>query len=314
MANKPFCDEVTFSLLPKEVFPLWFSDVSDFEVVKNHSRVVYRVSADGECYYLKIMPDSRVEDGWFPNKEKFELAADFTRHLAGKGAPVARPIVSKNDGYIEEYKFDDVYMLVQVTAEVPGKTVSEACKEPAVYERCGIALAKLHNASDSFAQISRYEKDDWERQWIQTGTEIPDGDEMLQSEYENVSDWLQSSCPLPGGKGLIHGDTNILNFMDDKNHVSIIDVDNAEFTWYAVDLANPFRHRNEDISHEERYDLWTAFNSGYCSHRFIDLNYETITWLLRLWSLDTYVMYIPYGRNKEWMERLLRFIKNPKKW
>lgn len=100
MANKPFNDEATFSLLPKEVFPLWFSNVSGFEVVKNHSRIVYRVQADGECYYLKVMPDSKAEDGWSPHKAKFELSADFARHLAEMDAPVARPIVSKNDLYV----------------------------------------------------------------------------------------------------------------------------------------------------------------------------------------------------------------------
>jgi len=205
-------------------------------------------------------------------------------------------------------------MLIQVTLEVPGATVLEDCKDLNAYERCGVALAKLHCASESFPQISRYEKNEWEKNWIQTGSKIPSNNEALLSEYQRVDAWLNASCPLSGGKGLIHGATNILNFIDDKNYVSIIDVDNAEFTWFAVDLANPFRHRNEDISYEERYDLWKAFKSGYCSHRPIELDYETITWLLRLWSLDTYVMYMPYGVNKEWMERLLRYIQNPSKW
>lgn len=45
---KPFSDEATFTILPKEVFPLWFSDVTNFEVLKNHSRLVYRVHATGD--------------------------------------------------------------------------------------------------------------------------------------------------------------------------------------------------------------------------------------------------------------------------
>jgi hypothetical protein len=81
VANKPFSGDVTFSILPKEIFPLWFSDVSDFEVVKNHSRLVYRVRADGECYYLKVVPASQGEDGWAPDKGKLELSSDFARHL-----------------------------------------------------------------------------------------------------------------------------------------------------------------------------------------------------------------------------------------
>jgi len=314
VANKPFSDEVTFSILPKAIFPLWFSDVSNFEVVKNHSRVVYRVQANGEIYYLKIAPESKAEDGWSPNKEKLALSSNFARHLSDMGAPVARPLASKRDRYVEEYTFADVYMVIQVTAEVPGITVSEACKDLDVYQRCGIALAKLHVAAESFPQRLKYDEDAWGKCWVETGQKIPSDHKTLLSEYKRIDDWLQESCPLPGGKGLTHGDTNILNFIDDKDRVSIIDVDHPVFTWYAVDLSHPFRHRNEDISHGERYDLWLAFESGYCSVRPIDLDYETITWLLRLWSLDTYVMYMPYGVDKEWMVRLLRFIENPSKW
>ena len=314
MANKPFSDEVTFSTLPKEIFPLWFSDVSDFEVVKNHSRIVYRVQADGACYYLKIASESKAEDGWSPNKEKLVLSSDFARHLSDMGAPVARPVASKRNRYVEEHTFSNVYLVIQVTAEVSGTTVSEACRDSAVYQRCGIALAKLHSAAESFSQISKYEEDAWENYWVETGKKIPDNNQTLLSEYKIIDAWLQASCPLPGGKGLTHGDTNILNFIDNKDCVSIIDVDNPEFTWFAVDISHPFRHRNEGISHEERYDLWSAFQYGYCSCRSIDLDYETITWLLRLWSLDTYVVYMPYGVDKEWMERLLRFIENPSKW
>ncbi|MGA1195157.1 MAG: phosphotransferase [Candidatus Latescibacterota bacterium] len=314
MSNKPFSDEVIFSIFPKEIFPLWFSDVSDFEVVKNHSRIVYGVRANGGCYYLKIAPESKAEDGWSPNKEKLVLSSDFARHLSDMGAPVARPVVSKQDRYVEEHTFSDVDMVIQVAAEVPGVTVSETCTDLNVYRRCGIALATLHSAAESSPQRSKYDDNAWENYWIETGQKIPENHETLLAEYKRIDTWLNDSCPLPGGKGLTHGDTNILNFIDDKNRVSIIDVDNPEFTWYAVDMSHPFRHRNEDISHEERFDLWSAFYSGYCSVRAIDLDYEMITWLLRLWSLDTYVMYMPYGVKKEWMKRLLRFIENPSKW
>ena len=175
-------------------------------------------------------------------------------------------------------------------------------------------LACVHVAAESFPQASKFDHGAWVNHWIETGKKIPENRETLLAEYQRIDDWLQASCPLLGGKGLTHGDTNILNFIDNKSRVSIIDVDNPEFTWYAIDLSHPFRHRNEDISHEERYDLWSAFKDGYDSCRPIEVDYETITWLLRLWSLDTYVMYMPYGVNKEWMARLLRFIEKPSKW
>ena len=139
MANKRFSDEVTFSVLPEEIFPLWFSDVCDFEVVKNHSRIVYRVRADGECCYLKVRPEAEAKDVWPLDKRQFELSTDFARHLCDMAAPSVRPVASKRNRYVEEHMFSDVYMVVQVTAEVPGTTVSPECNDPAVYYRCGIA-------------------------------------------------------------------------------------------------------------------------------------------------------------------------------
>ena len=178
--------------------------------------------ADGEVYYLKIAPESKTEDDWSPNKDKLALSSDFARHLSDMGAPVARPIASKQGRYVEEYTFEDVYMVIQVAAEVPGVTVSEACKDLDVYRRCGIALAKLHAAAESFSQRSRFDEDAWEKCWVETGRKIPSDHETLLSEYKRIDDWLQARCPLPGGKGLTHGDTNILNFIDNQDRVSIV--------------------------------------------------------------------------------------------
>ena len=312
-----FTDEATYSLLPKEIFPLWWDKVHDLEVVKNQHRVVYRVQADGERYYLKITPDSDNCD-WRPDKEKLQLSTDFALHLCSMDAPVAQPIASRHGWYVEEFTFNDVYMVMQVTAEAVGIPVSTDCTDPDVFERCGLALAKLHCAAASFPQASSYDPDSWERNWAHTGKTIPDGNRTLLSEYREIDAWLDANSPLPGGKGLSHGDTKILNFIDDTHHASLMDITEPEFRWYAIEVAGPLRsHCDESISHEGRQRLCSGFLSGYCSCRPIDMDFESITWLLRMIHLDMYVWCLnsnPENISKEYMRRWLRFIEDPSKW
>ena len=314
MANKRFSEEATFSLIPKQIFPLWFPEMPDFEVVKNHFRIVYRICFNESAYYLKIVPEPEDKIAWPLDIERYEQSSDFARHLHSRGAPIARPVSSINDRYVEVCTHTGVKTVIQVSEEVPGTTLTASCKDLAAYEKCGTALAKFHRAAESYPRASEFDAQAWEQHWVKTGAKIPLTNETLISEYDAIDEWLKINFPLPGGKGLTHGDTNIFNFIDNGDAVSIIDIDDPEYTWYAVDLANPLRERNEEISHDERLRLWSALLAGYSSIRPIEIDYETITWLLRLWSLDTYVLFMPDGVNKEWMQRLLRFIENPEKW
>jgi len=304
MANR-FNDEETARGIPGEVFPLWFSDASGFEVVKSHTRIVYRVRADGRTGYLKVIPGYEEEDHFVLDRTRYDRSSESARHLVGAGAPIAAPIVSKQGNTVEVQTFCDVPMIVQVSEEIVGSEVSADCRDLAVYERCGIALARFHIAAESYPKTSRFDESAWEREWMKTRSAMPADNPVLVSEYAKIDTWLEVNCPLPGGKGLTHGDTNIRNFIDDGEDVSLIDIDSPELTWFANDLAKPFCAPDPSLSPSDRAELWAGFMTGYRSLRPIDVDYEAIRWLMRQSMLVTYVTYVlmPNPEKRDYLKR-----------
>jgi Ser/Thr protein kinase RdoA (MazF antagonist) len=314
MANR-FNDEETAHGIPEAVFPLWFSDISNFEVVKSHTRIVYRVQADGKTCYLKVIPESDQKDAHPLDRTRYDRSTHFARHLVEAGAPIARPMVSSQGNAVEVQPFSNVEMVVQVSSEVVGTEVSAECRDTNVFSRCGTALARFHKAAESYPHTSQFDTGAWEAEWTETKQIMAGDDPVLTAEFERIDAWLNENTPLPGGKGITHGDTNVFNFIDDGSRVSIIDFDSPMFTWYATDLAYPFRN-DKTMSPAERAELWSAFQSGYNAIRPIDIDYETIRWMLRQWMLVTYVSYadMPDHHKKPYLKRWYASIEDPTRW
>ena len=315
MANQ-FNEEETAYGIPEEIFPLWFSNVTDFEVVKSHTRIVYRVHADGMTCFLKVHPESEQRDSHPLDRTRFDRSSDFACHLADAGVPIARPVASRHNNSVEVQTFSDVTMVVQVSSEVSGTEVSAACRDTSVYERCGIALAQFHTAAESYRLASQFDDQAWEREWEETKSKMDGDNPILAKEYAKINDWLETSLPLAGGKGLTHGDTNILNFIDNGKQVSLIDIDSPMHTWYAIDLSHPFSHNQVGLISKDRFLLYSAFIAGYRSLRPTDLEYETIRWLMRHWMLVTYVAYaaMPNPEEKAYLKRWYSFVEHPEQW
>jgi Ser/Thr protein kinase RdoA (MazF antagonist) len=274
------------------------------------------VQADGGVVYLKVIPGSEQEDLYPLDSSRYDRSSELARHLSGARAPIARPIASKQGSTVEVQTFSGVPMVVQVSEALKGSEVSADCRDLCVYERCGIALARFHSAAQSYPRASRFDAGAWEEEWVETQLEIPADDPVLLGEYARIDAWLEASCPLPGGKGLTHGDTNILNFIDNGEEVSLIDIDSPDFTWYANDLAKPFCRADPDLSPEERAELYAGFMTCYRSIRPINVEYEDIRWLMRASILVTYVAYarMPNPGRKDYLKRWYSFVENPDRW
>jgi len=163
VANR-FSEAETAHAIPETVFPLWFSDAYSFEVIKSHTRLVYRVTVEDKRYYLKINPESDQVGATPLDRSRYDRSTDFALHLANRGAPVARPISSTKGNPVEIQTFEGVDMMVQASEEALGETVSEDCRDTAVFLRCGAALAKFHSAASTYPAVATFGKDEWEKE------------------------------------------------------------------------------------------------------------------------------------------------------
>ena len=112
-----------------------------------------------------------------------------------------------------------------------------------------------------------------------------------------------------------HGDTNILNFVDDGRRAGLIDITEPTYGWYAMEMVDPFG--DYGISREDRRVLWSRFLSGYCSCRPVDIDFESVVWLLRRGTLDLFVHFLPDNppdNRKDWMKVCYRYVSGEEKW
>ncbi len=121
---------------------------------------------------------------------------------------------------------------------------------------------------------------------------------------------------MSGGKGLIHGDTNTLNYIDDGKEVCLIDIDSPDVAWYAIDIARTFGRPDPNMTPKQRAGLYESFMTGYGSIRPIDLDYEAVRWLMRQHMFVTYVAYarMPNPEQRAYLKRWYSFVENPDQW
>jgi Ser/Thr protein kinase RdoA (MazF antagonist) len=241
---------------------VWLSDQYDFAAVpdvsllRSYNNDVYRVTAAGQSFVLKIYGrDWRTDD-----EVHYEIA--LLNHLVLKGLPVVKTIPGR-----DQYTLNHIdSRLAVLFAFVPGEKPQPPFSEE-LYIRFGKAIANMHNLSDDFVT-------DYQRRPIDLTYLI---DEPLAALLPLLPDDKQTLLIEVAGEvrkrilefdtqgldwGPIHGDATLDNLHVDKNgEIILYDFDSGGPGWRASDL------QGWAVNNTPYQDKYRAYLKGYRSVR-----------------------------------------------
>jgi Ser/Thr protein kinase RdoA (MazF antagonist) len=214
-------------------------DLSRLNAFENH--IFEFTNPDGLELILRISHSARR------THEYTQGEIEFVRFLSAAGLPVASPVLSDGGQFIEriEDKEPGQYFVAVAFERAAGVVFDEApaLKDiywtPTLFRELGQIFARLHNRAQEYRLSSpRYKRQEWHEYDVVDIDRFAPPDETLVRE--RTAAIIERLRRLPRGAddyGLIHADLHMHNFCFDAGRITVFDFDNAEYAWFAKDIA-----------------------------------------------------------------------------
>ena len=286
-------------------------DSTILETARKFNEVVLSVEHITTCrniIYKAVCNDNRfvirLTDQQVRTKEQIECELQFQEYLFENGADVTKPLITTDNKRIIECVIGTKRYYASAFTFAEGLNWWERVDEsPEILCQIGKALGKVHKLSKNYKAVT-YKRRKWYEQ--QELTEAPELFEEYSKElYASFMNSVNQMKALEDDQnryGLTHGDYLMSNYLIDNEKVTIIDFDESEYSWFAMDLAICIRcylvgdepeKVNEKVELAERihYNLLLGYQSEniITSDMIYDLNkyirirdYIEIAQLLRI--------------------------------
>ena len=265
----------------------WGVAADTVRFVGQSANAIFRAERDGSGVYLRL-----VHEAGSRGIDNIAAVQEFQQHLGRYGAPVSRPVPSRNGSLIERFEQGPDAFLVRAEEEVPGKVFAPIDvgldRGEQAFQELGRALARWHEASLSFLQTTDFSHYSWQSGLENIDTWLPAEDAGARGELAYVKASLEPLDPSGDGYGLTHGDMNCGNIIWDGQRATIIDFDEPMWNWFAVDIVRPMRdYRTWPLADRRR--ILAAIIEGYRSVRaFSDEWVAALSLFQRFKELDMY--------------------------
>lgn len=288
--DKPFFSDLTL----QKIQTLWGLTAP----LKFHRRVenfIYFSFINENEVVIRFTEKSRRSQG------QVESELHWQDHLKKSGARVSTPLLSVNSRLVECLSDSDKDYFVCVFNRVIGlplRDQADFTKENVM--AWGRALASFHQATQSYTRTEETQpRPDWEES-VENNIE----QEILESlDSQEAQLWLQLKSWMKNLKrdeenfGLVHTDMHMGNFLCAEGEVTVFDLDDCSYHWFAYDYAVPLfylRVFNDDRKMGLDIEkIEASFYEGYTQLRAVDKD-----WFFGVRNFFIYRMLVMYGWSK----------------
>jgi len=236
-------------------------ELSRLNAFENH---VYEfTNADGVEVILRISHSARRTHDYTQGE------IEFVRFLAAAGLPVASPVLSECGRFIERIEDDQPghYFLASAFERAPGVVFDDAPAlkaaywAPPLFRELGRTFARLHERAREYRVSNpHFKRQEWHQyDVVDIDRFAPPEETLVRERTFEIIERLHRLPRTPDGYGLIHADLHMHNFCFDDGKITVFDFDNAEYAWFAKDIAVILFYVGRTVPAEERTATAAAF-------------------------------------------------------
>ena len=215
---------------------------SDLASLSAFENFVYEGTSDGgDDLILRISHSTRRTFDYTMGE------IEFVRYLAAAGLPVAQPVLAESGHFVE--RIDDSepgqYFVVTAFERARGHVFDDApplkeqyWKAP-LFRDLGRLFARLHDRAKGYKPSNaRLKRQEWhEYDVVDIDRFAPPEETVVREKTAAIIERLRRLPRSEGDYGVIHADLHPHNFCFDEGHITAFDFDNAEYAWFAKDIA-----------------------------------------------------------------------------
>lgn len=224
--------------LVREAASLWAPNPTIGSLLSNWENTVFAFTAGARSLVLRLTNSCQR------SLTTIEAECEWIAVLDTNGISVARPLRSIQGRWVETIRPDNGDTLHAVVFEqVNGsKLTPQAARDLStdLIQSWGALLGQMHEiASRPMARMFAERRPRWDADpllSIQSHTRKALG-AALCGEFDRCLEWLHGLEESRSAFGLVHADAHGRNLFLHENAIVLIDFDDAQFHWFAYDLA-----------------------------------------------------------------------------
>lgn len=202
--------------------------------IATYRNIIYKaICKKNKCFVI------RLSDQQVRTKEQLESELHFQEYLYKNGASVTKPLITIDNRRVTECVFGNNQYYVCAFTFAEGLNWDERVDEtPETFYLIGKALGRVHELSKNY-EIPYHKRRKWyEQQELTDAPELfEEYDRELYTSFTSFINEMKAMETDHDRFGLTHGDYLMSNYLIDKDKVTIIDFDECEYSWFAMDLA-----------------------------------------------------------------------------
>ncbi|MBM6618673.1 phosphotransferase enzyme family protein [Bacillus suaedaesalsae] len=244
------------SNLAEEIMKRWDYDLGSVYYWRASANFVFVCKKEGKRLFLRF---NSVNERTL---EQLESEITLINEISEHHLRVAKPIISKNNHYIEKVDTKLGVFYATLFEGLEGEQLEIENLNSEQYYTWGCALGKLHEVSKQLNAENVRKRQSWKEHAEFIKSQV---DKELIVEIEILMVELEALPTTKDNFGLIHFDFELDNLYWNNGKISILDFDDASYYWYVADIAYALRDL-EDLYGE----TFEAFMSGYISQTSVD--------------------------------------------
>lgn len=177
------------------------------------------------------------------NAEQLHTEVAYLQHLFAAGIPVAKPMPSLADRYVESVNTPYGWFHSVVFEAIAGQQLDIDALSLEQFGQWGQALGRLHRAAQSYAGTGRPM---WSDRLIEAMEYLPTAEREAHEAIAKLHAQL-TTLPVDAETfGLIHYDFELDNLIWTPQELVAIDFDDSTWCWFAADIAFALRDLFDD--------------------------------------------------------------------
>ncbi|NHJ04958.1 MAG: hypothetical protein EAX90_09050 [Candidatus Heimdallarchaeota archaeon] len=250
-----------------DLLKYWKRDNDILKQGRSSANFIFGFYLDENLEILRISP------GTERTRNQLLAEIDFIHHLSKNNIPVATPIISKSNNFVETEKVGNIEFHAVAFHLMPGKHIEFEDMNSYQLFHFGEMIAKFHEASKKFIPEKNRTRRDWNIDITNAIAWLRSKNPLIENNLLKMKNWMNTLELNKENYGLIHYDFCSDNILWVDNSFSIIDLDDAAYYPFTAEFAFGIDEFREFSSNTQNKVLENVIE-GYKSIRNISENWE----------------------------------------
>ncbi|OPA77410.1 hypothetical protein BVG16_13190 [Paenibacillus selenitireducens] len=279
---------------------------TDLKLLGGYHNHVFEVHHNGRQIIVKILQET------YTTKNQVLAEVAWLVELLHHGQHVVKPLLLDGRDYITDLSGDFFFAAYEKVEGIHIQPQHKNVWNAEIFEQWGEALGSIHALSKTYKPQHHWPQ--WSEHPL-LKADIISEDPQIMDLWTSYVTQFKSLPTMEDNYGLIHGDLHHHNLMYTEQGLTLIDFGDAEYHWFAYDMAISIYHAVQTVPrgkerNEFAFRFFDSLMKGYARTNSSTAFISQIDLFIDYRYLFSYTYHSVFSDQNQWTEQQRLFIEN----